>query len=124
MASANRRPGPRLEDNPGIGYVAAAPRQEVWAAGAAYLRAGSERQMHTYLGQCLAASAAVLRMAAVRFDPLRFGLRGGEAYALDDDAYQRFHPLAQRAGLTVGRAALTLAPRAGVAFPGVRVERV
>ena len=119
MAKRKRRPAP-IDDNPVIGYVAALTARELWCAGETAIVASSERHLREYLD----VSAAVFRLAAVRFDTLVFGLRGGVGYALDAQAYQRFYPLAHQAGLRLETEAFSLLAPAGESGAALELMRV
>lgn len=126
MAKRKRRAkrGHADNDNPVIGYVATVTGRELWCAGETAIVANSERQMRTYLAGHLAFSAPVFRIALVSLETLLFGLRGGEGYALDRQAYEQLAPLAHQAGLRLEAEAFSMEAPAGETGPAIHLLRV
>ena len=107
-----------------IGYLAAFSRYELLCDGDACIIAGSEAKLKDYLAVNIAALPKRYEIKKVRFDDLLRGLRAGGAYAFDEEAYQRFYPQAQRAGLKVGPEDFSTPPPAGLTRPAIHLVRV
>ena len=109
---------------PLIGYLAAASTTELLCDGDACIIAGSEVKLKAYLALSAPTSANHYTLHKVRWEAVLAGLRAGGAYAFDEDAYQRFYPLAQRAGLAVGPEGFSTRPPAGLTRPALHLGRV
>ena len=106
-----------------IGYLAAACRYRLLCDGDACIIAGSEARMKDYLAAHDSAQATRYEIKKVRWDALLTGLRAGAAYAFDEEAYQRFYPLAQRAGLAVGPEDFSTPPPPGLTRRAIHLIR-
>ena len=110
-----------------IGYLAAFSRYELLCDGDACIIAGSEAKLNDYLAVNRASLPARYEIKKVRFEELLRGLRGlraGGAYAFDEEAYNRFYPQAQRAGLKVGPEDFSAPPPPGLTRPAIHLVRV
>ena len=107
-----------------IGYLAAFSRYELLCDGDACVIAGSEAKLKDYLAVHRAALPARYEIKKVRFDDLLTGLRAGLAYAFDEEAYTRFYPQAQRAGLAAGSEDFSTPPPPGLMRPAIHLVRV
>ena len=124
MAKQQRRAAQRLDDNPVMGYVATVTGRELWCAGETAIVASSEKHMRAYLAVHQAFSAPVFRIALVRLDTLLYGLRGGDGYAFDEEAYHRFYRQAQQAGLRFSPEDFFMLPPGGLMRPALHLVRV
>ena len=107
-----------------IGYLAAFSRYELLCEGDACIIAGSEAKLKEYLAVNNAALPKRYEIKKVRFEELLQGLRAGGAYAFDEEAYNRFYPQAQRAGLKVGPEDFSGPPPPGLKRPAIHLVRV
>jgi hypothetical protein len=69
--------------------------------GDACVIAGSEARMKRYVEAIVSGSFKETRIKKTRFGEILKGLKLGGAYAFDEEAYNRFHPLAKKAGLPI-----------------------
>lgn len=92
----------RERDTRVIGYFACLPPTEVFCEADACVIAGSKEVMLEYLAAMSPNAADRLRIMKTRFGEILQGLRVGGSYALDEQAYNRFYPLAEKAGLDFG----------------------
>ena len=82
-----------------IGYFAYTPPMHVICDGDACVIAGSEAGMKRYAEAMVSGLLKGTRIKKTRFGEILKGLELGAAYAFDEEAYNRFHPLAKKAGL-------------------------
>ena len=85
-----------------IGYLAQVSRCEFVCSGDALVVAGSKSKLKAYLAEHCSPEAAAYALKKAWFEDILAGLRLGGAYAFDAEAYNRFYPMGQRMGLTVG----------------------
>ena len=107
-----------------IGYLARASRYRLLCDGDACIIAGSEAKLKEYIVASDPAGAARYEIKKVRIAELLKGIGAGLAYAFDEDAYNRFYPQAQRAGLGVGPEDFSTPPPAGLTRPAIHLVRV
>jgi hypothetical protein len=107
-----------------IGYLAQTSRFTVLCDGDACIIAGSEAKLKDYLAATGAGQPQPYEIKKARFEDLLRVLRLGGAYAFDEEAYNRFYPQAQRAGLKVGPEDFSTPPPAGLARPAIHLVRV
>jgi hypothetical protein len=107
-----------------IGYLAAFSRYELLCDGDACIIVGSEAKLKDYLAAISADLPKPYEIKKARFEDLLRVLRLGGAYAFDEEAYNRFYPQAQRAGLKVGPEDFSTPPPAGLARPAIHLVRV
>ncbi len=86
-------------DSKVIGYFAYASPVEVVCTGAACVIAGSEAAMREFLAELHPTGAGRHTIRKTRFAEILSGMRLGASYAFDEEAYGRFLPLAQGAGV-------------------------
>lgn len=86
------------DDTRVIGYFAFIPPLDVICDGDACVIAGSEDALRRYIG-AQRGSYTLARIRKTRFGEILEGMRRGGAYAFDEESYDRFHPLAAKAGL-------------------------
>jgi len=70
--------------------------------GDACVIAGSREAMRTIMARRAVGGAPSLTIKKTRFGEIMTGLSLGAAYCFDEEAYNRFFPLAQREGLSLG----------------------
>jgi predicted component of type VI protein secretion system len=86
-------------DSKVIGYFAYSSAVEVVCTGTACVIAGSEAAMRAFLAELDPAGAARHTIRKTRFAEILAGMERGASYALDEEAYRRFLPLEQDAGV-------------------------
>ncbi len=87
------------DDTRVIGYFAYTPPMHAVCDGDACVIAGSAAKMKQYIEAVVSGSLEETRIKKTRFGEILKGLELGGAYAFDEEAYNRFHPLANKAGL-------------------------
>jgi len=110
-----------------MGYLACVSKFELLCDGDSCVIAGSEKKMKTYLTAIDSKRAARHQIKKVRFGEIMAGLKAGGAYSFDEEAYNRFHPLAQQEGMDIGPEDFSQPPPKGTlfsAFHFVRVQRI
>lgn len=85
-----------------VGYFAISPPMNAVCDGDACVIAGSEQAMKTYLTKLESPSNTAATIRKTRFGEILEGMMRGGAYAFDEESYNRFYPLALKAGLNVG----------------------
>jgi hypothetical protein len=90
---------PRDDGTRVIGYFAYTPPMHAICDGDACVIAGSEAEMKRYVEAKVSGSLKGTRIKKTRFGEILKGLELGAAYAFDEEAYNRFHPFAKKAGL-------------------------
>ena len=70
--------------------------------GDACVIAGSPEAMRRIMARRAVRDAASFTIKQTRFGEIMTGLRLGAAYSFDEEAYNRFFPLAQMEGLSLG----------------------
>ena len=89
----------RDDDTRVIGYFAYTPPMHVVCDGDACVIAGSEAGMRRYIEAIVSGPLKGTRIKKTRLGEILNGLELGGAYAFDEESYNRFHPLAKKAGL-------------------------
>ena len=97
-ASARR---PEDRDSRVLGFFAHAGPDEVFRFDDACLVAGSRERLRACLATHPRLRNASLALAKIRFADVHAGLESGAAYAFDEEAFERFAPLARDAGIDV-----------------------
>ena len=97
--SGPRRPEDR--DSRVLGFFAHAGPGEVFRFDDACLIAGSRERLRACLATHPRLRNASLALAKIRFADVHAGLESGAAYAFDEEAFERFAPLARDAGIAV-----------------------
>ena len=70
--------------------------------GDACVIAGSQEALRRIIARRARRGAPALTIKQTRFGEIMTGLRLGAAYCFDEEAYNRFFPLAQREGFSLG----------------------
>ena len=84
-----------------LGFFAHAGPDEVFRFEEACVIAGSRERLQACLATHPKLRDASLTLAKIRFADVHAGLDAGAAYALDEEAFERFAPLARDAGIDV-----------------------
>ena len=79
-----------------IGYLAYITRIELICDGDSALIAGSETKLLSYIRERNPAVLDKITVAKARFGDIKRGLDHGGAYSFDEEAYNRFYPLANK----------------------------
>lgn len=90
-----------------IGYFAFMSPSEVACTGDrgdACVITGSDQAMKAFLREIDPESKKTPTIKKARFGEILSGLKLGAAYGFDEDAYERFYPLAIKEGLPVSKA--------------------
>ena len=99
--AGTRTARPRDRDSRVLGFFAYAGPEEVFRFGDACVIAGSRERLQACLATHPKLRDASLTFAKIRFADVHAGLDAGAAYALDEEAFERFAPLARDAGIDV-----------------------
>ena len=89
-----------MSDHRVIGFFAYFGSGEVICDGDACIIAGSDAKMRDCISRMSLKGSPTIRKT--RFGEIRKGLRLGAAYCFDGEAYSRFHPPAEKAGIKAG----------------------
>jgi len=84
-----------------LGFFAYAGPDEVFRFEDACVIAGSRERLQACLATHPRLRDASLTLAKIRFADVHAGLDAGAAYALDEEAFERFAPLARDAGIDI-----------------------
>ena len=84
-----------------LGFFAYAGPGEVFRFEEACVVAGSRERLQAYLAAHPRLRKASLTLAKIRFADVYVGLAAGSSYAFDEEAFERFAPLARDAGIDV-----------------------
>jgi hypothetical protein len=91
-----------IHDTKVIGFFAYASQSEVVCTeGAACVIISSQKTMEKYVKELDPKNSKKHTIKKTRFGEVMRGLKLGAAYAFDEDAYNRFYPLAREVGLDV-----------------------
>ncbi len=104
-----------------IGYFAYRSQSEVACDEDACIVAGSEEAMRHYLKTSSPEKVSEFTIRKTRFGEIIKGMSLGAAYAFDEDAYERFYPLAREEGLPAPSADFTGTTAAEIKFMTVRL---
>jgi hypothetical protein len=107
-----------------IGYYAQVSRLAGMCNGDALVVMGAKAKLRAQVARQTSGSAAQCVLKKAWFDEILAGLRLGAAYAFDEEAYNRFYPLGQQAGLTVGPEDFSSSPPLGLTQPAIHFVRV
>ena len=98
---STRTARPRDRDSRVLGFFAYAGPEEVFRFDEACVIAGSRERLQACLATHPKLRDASLTLAKIRFADVHAGLDAGAAYALDEEAFERFAPLARDAGIDI-----------------------
>jgi hypothetical protein len=110
----------RAEDKV-IGYLAYKTLREVLCDGDSCIIAGSQSKLREYVKK-MYSGGTEMTIQKVRFGEIKRGLDFGGAYSFDEEAYNRFYPLASKAGINVGKEDFSGPTPTGFHF--VRVQKL
>jgi len=85
-----------------IGYFVYASRMDVFCDGDACIIAGSEHAMKEYIAHNSSLQTSSYTIKKTHFGEIVQGINLGAAYCFDQQAYNRFYPLAQKEGMDIG----------------------
>ena len=91
-----------MVDHKVIGYFAHKSKLEVFCDGDACIIAGSEKKIIEYLSKMKENNLSNFTIKKTRFYEIMNGIMYGAAYCFDEEAYNRFYPLAEKKGLNFG----------------------
>ena len=111
-----------IHDTKVIGFFAYAfPSEVVCTDGAACIITSSQKSMEMYLAELDPQNNRKRTIKKTRFGEIMQGMQLGAAYAFDEDAYNRFYPLAIEVGLDVKPADFKEKKREGLRFFTVQI---
>ncbi|MFH1282640.1 MAG: hypothetical protein ABII27_03140 [bacterium] len=84
-----------------IGYFSYFSKTLVFCDGDACIIAGSEQKMREYISKMNSQEVPEYTIKKTRFGEIMAGVNLGAAYCFDEEAYNRFYPLAQKQGLDI-----------------------
>ncbi|MCW5202409.1 MAG: hypothetical protein QTN59_07615 [Candidatus Electrothrix communis] len=90
-----------MHDSKVIGYFAYKSKTEVICDGDACVISGSEQEMKNYINSVSPDSLKKTTIKKTRFGEIINGIKLGAAYALDEQSYNRFYPLANKVGFNL-----------------------
>ncbi len=114
----------RDDDTRVVGYFAYTPPMNAVCDGDACVIAGSESAMKEYLESMKSGSLERSRIKKTRFGEILKGLQLGAAYAFDEESYNRFYPLAKKAGVPISPQDFSGPSPTGMHFVRVQVVGV
>lgn len=85
-----------------IGYFAYKTKEEIFCDEDACIIAGSEKKMYEYLTKTKDENVSKFKIKKTRLSEIMNGMEYGGAYSFDEEAYNRFYPLAQEKGIKIG----------------------
>ena len=85
-----------------IGYLAYLTKTQLICDGDSCVIAGSKIKMKAYIRNSNPEILKKVKIVKARFNRIKAALDYGAAYSFDKEAYGRFYPLAQKAGINVG----------------------
>lgn len=111
-----------IHDTKVIGFFAyASPSEVVCTDGAACIITGSQKSMEEYLKELDPQNIRKRTIKKTRFGEIIKGMHLGAAYGFDEDAYNRFYPLAREIGLDVQPADFKTKKQEGLRFFTVQI---
>ncbi|MCP4153410.1 MAG: hypothetical protein GY757_37125 [bacterium] len=85
-----------------IGYLAYITKTQLICDGDSCVIAGSELKLKAYIRQNNPDVLKRVKIVKARFNRIKAALDNGAGYSFDEEAYNRFYPLARNAGMNVG----------------------
>ena len=70
--------------------------------GNAALVAGTKDKLRLYIRQRNPGALEKITIIKARFGDIKRGMNSGAAYSFDEEAYNRFYPLARKSGMDIG----------------------
>ncbi len=113
-----------MSDGKVIGYLAYVTKIQLICDGDSCITAGSREKMKEYIRRTTPQLLNNVTITKARFGDIKRGLNPGAAYSFDEEAYNRFYPLAKKNGIQVGPEDFSGEPpdgsRSGLHFVQVR----
>ena len=94
-------------DNKVIGHLAYITKTHLICDGDSCVIAGSEEKIKSYIKQMSPELYDKVTIKKARFKDIKRGLEFGAAYSFDEEAYNCFHPIALKAGISTGQEGFT-----------------
>ena len=91
-----------MSDGKVIGYLAYITKTQMICDGDSCIISGSREKMKSYLKQRIPDLAGKVTISKARFGDIKRALQLGASYSFDEEAYNRFYPLAGKAGINAG----------------------
>jgi hypothetical protein len=111
-----------MSDHKVIGHIAYLTKLEIVCDGDSCLVAGSSKKMKSYLEQRNPDASDKVTIVKARFREIMQGMMRGGAYSFDEESYNRFYPLAAKAGMKIGLEDFSGETPTGLHF--VRVQKM
>lgn len=105
-----------------IGYLAYVTKAEPICEGDSCIIAGSREKMKQYVQRTNPLYGDKVTISKARFGDIKRAMELGAAYSFDEEAYNRFYPLARKAGMGVGPEDFTGETPTGMHF--VRIQKM
>lgn len=105
-----------------VGYFAYISKYEVFCDGDACVIAGSEQKMKGYLSKMSRKDVSKHTIKKTKFGEIMSGINYGAPYCFDEEAYNRFYPLAQKEGLDIGPENFSKKTSTGMHF--VKIQKI
>ena len=109
-------------DHKVIGYFGYVTKQEVICDGDSCIIVGSADKLKSYFSQIKPDIKTRLTIVKTRLRDIKRGLSLGGAYSFDEEAYNRFYPLASSIGIKIGPEDFSGQTPTGLHF--VRVQKI
>ena len=106
-----------------VGYFAFNPPMDVVCDGDACVVAGSEAAMKEYIAKLGVSAKNFPDIRKTRLGDILVGMYQGGAYAFDEESYNRFYPIAAKAGIDIGPQDFSMPGPTGMHFVHVAVGR-
>ncbi len=106
-----------------VGYFAFTLPMDVVCDGDACVIAGSETAMKRYIAKLGVTAKNLPAIRKTRLGDILVGMYQGGAYAFDEESYNRFYPLAAKAGIDIGPQDFSMSGPTGMHFVHVAVNR-
>ena len=104
-----------------VGYFAVNPPMDVVRDGDACVVAGSEVAMERYIAKLGLTTKNLRAIRKTRLGDILVGMYQGGSYAFDEESYNKFYPLAAKAGIDIGPQDFSVPGQKGMRFVHVGV---
>ncbi len=85
-----------------VGYFAYLSGGRVVCDGDSCVIAGSAKKMKRYISELGGHDLNEIIIKKTRFREIKIGMENGAAYSFDEESYNRFYPMAQKARMGIG----------------------
>ncbi|MFH1415206.1 MAG: hypothetical protein ABIH89_03870 [Elusimicrobiota bacterium] len=109
-----------MNDHKVIGFFAFISEREVLCDGDACVITGSEKKIKEYAIKSNLKDIDKLTIRKTRFGEIMRGFSLGGAYCFDEEAYNRFYPLARKKGLNIGPEDFSGKTETGIQFARIQ----